>query len=467
MALMLALVEGSSLLAAVYAMLLVRVQPQILDWTDVAWLLAQAVALSFCCIVAFYYNDLYDLRIVRSFGEFASRLLQAFGVAFLLLAGFYSLFPETRLAQGPFVSSFLIIVGLLLPLRAVSYSIMRSRPFVDRVLILGTGSLARKLIEAIEGRPHCRFAIVGVVAEEAPGADDARLRYPVQGQLGSLERVIRGTRPDRIIVALAERRGRLPVQQLLDARMAGVVVEDGAEVYERLTGKLAIESLTPSSLIFSKDFKKSRLETAGGRALSVVVSAIGLIALAPLLLVIGVAIKLDSRGPVFFVQERVGRGGKPFKLIKFRTMHPAGEPGSAWVRDNEHRITRVGNWLRKFRFDELPQFVNILRGDLNLVGPRPHPVSNFDLFAREIPYYALRSIVLPGVTGWAQIRYGYANNLAEETEKMRYDLYFIKHLSLWLDLRILFDTVKIVLFGRGSTETDAYRALTPKGVAAR
>jgi len=169
--------------------------------------------------------------------------------------------------------------------------------------------------------------------------------------------------------------------------------------------------------------------------------------------ILALLIKLDSSGPVFFVQERVGMAAKRFKLIKFRTMHRADAPTSEWVCDNAERITRVGKWLRKFRLDELPQFFNIIRGDMNLVGPRPHPVSNFELFIANIPYYSLRSGVRPGITGWAQVRYRYANNLDEEIEKMRYDLYYIKHLSISFDLRILFDTVKTVLFGSQSVDS--------------
>ena len=335
---------------------------------------------------------------------------------------------------------------------------MRSRPFVDRVLILGTGALARQLIAEIEARPDCRFAIVGVVSDaQSPGPTMSS--HSIRGTLEHLDQLVNEVRPDRIVVALAERRGRLPVRQLLEARMQGIIVEDGVEAYERLTRKIPIESLTPSHLIFSNDFKKSRLQLASGRALSLMAATAGLVVGAPLLALIALAIKLDSRGPVLFVQERVGKHARTFKLIKFRTMHPTTHAASQWVRDNNHRVTRVGKCLRKFRFDELPQFINILRGDLNLVGPRPHPVSNFDLFLKEIPYYALRSVVRPGVTGWAQIRYGYANDLSEETEKMRYDLYFIKHLSLWLDLRILIDTVKTVLFARGSTSTTTFAVL--------
>ena len=180
-------------------------------------------------------------------------------------------------------------------------------------------------------------------------------------------------------------------------------------------------------------------------------AVVGLLALGVVIGLVALAIKADSRGPVFFVQERVGLHNVPFRLIKFRTMRPDDSDTSEWVADNGHRITRVGKVLRKFRLDELPQFLNVLRGDMNLVGPRPHPVSNFNLFMEQIPFYSLRSAVRPGVTGWAQVRYGYANNLKEETEKMRYDLYYVKHLSLWLDLRVLFDTIKVVLFGLGAT----------------
>jgi lipopolysaccharide/colanic/teichoic acid biosynthesis glycosyltransferase len=174
--------------------------------------------------------------------------------------------------------------------------------------------------------------------------------------------------------------------------------------------------------------------------------------LAPLLIAIGLLIKFDSRGPTFFVQERIGRNGIPFNLIKFRTMHPADNRPSEWVQDNEGRITRVGKWLRRFRLDELPQLINVLRGEMNLIGPRPHPTSNQRTFVERIAYYGLRSMVRPGVTGWAQIRYGYANNLEEETEKMRYDLYYIKNQTVWLDIRILVETMLTMLMGDAAGE---------------
>lgn len=345
-------------------------------------------------------------------------------------------------------------------LRGTLGTVMRNHSSVQRVLILGTNGLSQELIEAIDARPHCGYAIVGVV-DEGGAVEAPAFHHPLSGSLEDLHRILDELQPDRVIVALAERRQRLPVYQLVEVRARrGVVVEDAEDVYERLERKLAIESLRPSNVIFSKGFRPSGLALAVARGISLLVAAVGLIGFAPLLGLIALAIKIDSRGPVLFLHDRVGMGGRRFKLLKFRTMHPAVGPRSEWVRDNGDRITRVGRWLRKFRLDELPQFVNVLRGDMNLVGPRPHPASNFELFllvsrnapecGAQIPYYSLRWMVRPGITGWAQVRYHYANGLDQELEKLRYDLYYIKHFSLRLDLRILAETIKTVFLGRGS-----------------
>jgi exopolysaccharide biosynthesis polyprenyl glycosylphosphotransferase len=352
----------------------------------------------------------------------------------------YSLVPQAQLDGSPLMAGLLVIIGFLLGVR-LCHGVRLRRKVRERVLILGRGHLAGRVIEEIERRPRLGYAVVGVV-------DDAE----------NLGRVIDSIRPDRIVVALGDRRGRLPLYPLLESRARGVLVEDAVETYERLTGKLALEALRPSSLIFSRDFQMSRFHLALARVLSFLASVIGLIVLAPFFGLIALLIKLDSRGPVFFIQARVGLSGRSFKLIKFRTMDPASRPASEWERDNGFRITRVGKLLRRFRLDELPQLVNVLRGDMNLVGPRPHPVTNLELLilavrnlsevsGDAIPYYSLRCSVRPGITGWAQIRYGYANTLEEEIEKIRYDFYYLKHMSFWLDLRILFETVKIVFSG--------------------
>jgi exopolysaccharide biosynthesis polyprenyl glycosylphosphotransferase len=445
------LVEGATLFAAAAATVFVWGSPHLLDWIDAASFLGQAAAVSLCCIVAFYYNDLYDLRAVRSFSEFATRLIQGLGVALLLLAGFYTLFPGMRVGDGALLPSLLIIVGLLLPLRAVGYAAMRRRAFTDRVLILGTGPLARKLVEEIEARPHYRYEIVGM-ADDGQASTDQPIMYPLLGPLEHLDKIAAEMQADRIIVALADRRGRMPMQQLLEAEAAGILVEEGMATYEHFTKKLAIEALSPSFLVFSRGFRKSKRQLARRRLVSLVAAAAGLVVTAPLIALIALAITLDSRGPVFFIHDRAGYRGRSFRLVKFRTMHgrPAHNTDSVWHRDDEARITRVGRWLRKLRLDELPQLWNILKGDMDLVGPRPEIVENVKIMADVIPYYSLRHVVRPGLTGWAQVRYGYSLSLEQVTEKMRYDLFYIKHMSIWLDIRILVDTVKIALFGRGA-----------------
>jgi exopolysaccharide biosynthesis polyprenyl glycosylphosphotransferase len=383
---------------------------------------------------------------VRTFAQFASRLPRWLGIAFILLAALYIFLPQTR---SPLVSNLLIVVGLLLPVRAASSRVMRSGLLARRLLIVGTSPLACKLIAHIETHPDGQDTIVGVAADTM-AKDGLQLRHPVLGPLEHLDKIIADVRPDRIIVAPADGRGPLPVHHLLNAAAGGIVVEDGGEVWERLTGKVAVESLMPDSFTLGTDLGKARVTLVLARGMSLLGSVIGLVCLAPVIGLIALAIKLDSPGPIFLVQDRVGLRGKRFRLIKFRTMHPVDGETPLWFQDSQERITRVGMWLRKFRLDELPQFVNILRGDMNLVGPRPHRVPKFELFAKTTPYFSLRSLVRPGLTGWAQVRHGYASNLEEETEKTCYDLYYIKHMSLWFDLRILFATVKVVLSGRGS-----------------
>ena len=319
------------------------------------------------------------------------------------------------------------------------------------LLILGAGPIAERLIEEIESLDSLHFTVLGVVDTQPPDQYSA-LADRWLGTCDELDQIVARVRPSRIVVAIENRRDRLPLQALLDSRVSGIDVEDAIELYERITGKMAIEALRPSTLILSKGFRNHGAAEVVARLVSVLGAVVGLVICAPLLAVIALLVKIDSPGPVLFVQPRAGRHGCPFGLLKFRTMHPTMEAPSEWVMDNIHRITRVGRYLRRFRLDELPQLVNVVRGEMNLIGPRPHPVSNHATFMEHIAYYGLRSTVRPGVTGWAQVRYGYANNLEEETEKMRYDLYYIKNRSLWLDLRIMFATIGIVLFGQGAAQ---------------
>jgi len=318
----------------------------------------------------------------------------------------------------------------------------------ERVLLVGLSPLTARLVDEIQARPDLRWRLVGLVADLT--RDQIPPVGPWLGPLAALPAILDATRPTRVVIVPADRRKPIVEEPLIDARLRGVLVEDTMRTLERATGKLPIEQLTGRSLILSDGFQHSDLVPSGRtrfvtHGVSVVAALVGLVLLLPFLALVALAIKIDSRGPVLFRQDRLGVGGRPFPLFKFRTMHHSRQRRSEWVRDNGDRITRVGRWLRRFRIDELPQLVNVLRGEMNLVGPRPHPFTNGRLFMECIPHYRLRSVVRPGITGWAQIKYGYANGLEEETEKMRYDLFYIKHRSFLLDVKILIGTFWLVL----------------------
>ena len=343
----------------------------------------------------------------------------------------------------------------------------------ERIILLGTSALARALAAEYAHRGSAHRAMLGVISE-AQDAKPGGFGCPHLGTLVDLQRILAEQRPERIIVALEERHGHLSADLLLEIQAGlNLVVETGVEAYERLTGKLAIELLPASTVLFSSEFRPSRAALTIARVSSVLAACLGLAMSLPVIALIAALIRLESPGPVLFVQDRVGLGGRRFKLLKFRSMRETGDTHTEWAVDNADRITRVGRWIRKFRLDELPQFINVIRGDMNLVGPRPHPVSNRELFilvsrntpqcGEQIPYYSLRSCIRPGITGWAQVRYKYANGLDEEMEKLRYDLYYIKHYSPLLDLRILLETVKVVFFGHRGMAPQPARAQVDDG----
>jgi len=342
----------------------------------------------------------------------------------------------------------------------------RPRP---RLLVVGTGALARSVIDAVRADGDRRYEYVGACGDAPEGGLPSGI-VPLLGPVETLPRILEMHAIDTAVIALDEGEVPLPASGVLRAHLTGTRLERAADFYERLTGKIAIEALTPRDGIFATGFPDRRLGGTFARTTSALVAGLAIAAASPLMAVIAIAIVLDSPGPVFFVQERIGSHGRTFRLVKFRTMRDDAEAPSEWVEDNGHRITRLGYWLRRFRLDELPQLINILRGEMNLVGPRPHPAANYALLATvmrnvpetgvEIPFYTLRTLVRPGITGWAQVRHGYANGIVEEIEKLRYDLYYLKHRSLWLDLRILVETFRVV-FSAKSFETTASDAAVP------
>jgi sugar transferase (PEP-CTERM system associated) len=293
--------------------------------------------------------------------------------------------------------------------------------------------------------------VVGFLTGDPARVGERLLNPCIIGTYDEVCRLVKEHQVDQVIVALKERRG-FPVEELLACRMMGVRVVDGINFFERLTGKMMVESLKPSNLIFAGGFTETWMSLLAKRLLDMVAAATLLLVFGPLMLVAAVLVKLDSRGPVLFRQERVGERGHTFSICKFRSMNEnaEGQSGPVWASEDDPRITRVGRWLRKFRIDELPQLWNVLAGDMSLVGPRPERPYFVRKLAEHIPYYGQRGAVKPGITGWAQVRYAYGSSEEDALEKLKYDLYYVKNCTVWLDLLILFETVKIVLFGRGS-----------------
>jgi sugar transferase (PEP-CTERM system associated) len=423
---------------------------------DGSFKIAVATGVFVACMYCF---DLYDSCILRKRREVLIRWLQVLVSVYVLLALIQYLCPPLGLSPGTFQAGFVAVATLLVLWREL-FSLVNSVPrFTERAVIVGENALVESLIHECETRPELGLRIVG----RSLSADKLALWIDRTGgaSSGSLpdnefreeySRAVEHPGVDRIVIALGECRGKLPVELLLSLKSRGVRVQDSAELYEKITGKIPIESIRMSSLLFSPGCYASRVFLMYKRAASVVVSVLGLVISLPLIPFIVLAIKLTSPGPVFYRQRRVGRSGAVFECYKFRTMwaNAEADTGPTWAGDDDPRITAVGRFLRRIRADEIPQLWNVLKGDMSLVGPRPERPEFVAALSREIPYYQLRHAVRPGISGWAQIRYKYGSSVEDAREKLRYDLFYIKNMSAGLDLLILFHTVKVILWGRGA-----------------
>lgn len=320
-----------------------------------------------------------------------------------------------------------------------------------RVLILGIGQLAKDLCQVLLSRGTWFTEVVGFLAKDQAYVGESLVDLRVIGTFDQLFEVAERYRIDTIAVCLEDRRTVLPVQTLLDMKAMGLDIVDGHHLYEEESGRLSIDLLKPSTLIFSTGFRRRVVTMALKRSLDVVIAIVGLIALLPLMSVLGLLIRIDSPGPVFYRQMRVGLRGQPYMIWKLRSMSQDAEKhGARWASAMDPRVSRVGRSLRKWRLDEIPQLINVLKGEMSLVGPRPErPVFVQDL-RNVIPYYDLRHTVRPGITGWAQTQFRYGASAEDSHVKLQYDLYYVKNLSLMLDLRILAGTVQVVIFGEGA-----------------
>ena len=392
-----------------------------------------------------HWFDLYDTARLNTRGELYFRLLMVPGLLAFVMAGISYVRPDYLLGGGSSALGLVILTFALFGWR-LGYGWLVQLPIlVERVYVLGTGERAQRVVQGLRKDP----AIGVEVASWTGKLEGAVTRESVAAHLME---VAKKQRVHRVIVAMPDRRGTIPMQELLELRMQGVKIEEATSWLEKISGKIEVDNLYPSWLVFSEGFRRSVPFIVIRRVISITVSLIGLILAAPLVPLIILAIVVDSRGPVFYTQSRVGKGGRVFKVVKFRTMRQDAEAasGPTWAGDNDPRVTRVGKFLRSSRLDEIPQLWCVLKGDMAFVGPRPERPEFIEQLSKEIPYYGVRHMVRPGLTGWAQVKYKYGSTMEDSLEKLQYDLYYIKNASIGLDLLIMFLTVKTVLLRRGA-----------------
>ncbi len=392
-----------------------------------------------------YYFDLYEPQRISGGWEIYFRLLLVLSVLCFVLGVVIFFFPGIYI--GPHVLTIGIsALAVILVIWRQSYEwFIGLAAFRERVYVLGNGDRAKSVAELIRSRNDAGMEIV---------ESEGRGEYATEQERFAADlRAFSRPKPpiERVIVAMENRRGAMPVRELLDLRLRGVVIEDANFLTERLLGKLTLDGLNPSTLIFTHGFNVKASQQILRRLVSFSISLTGLVLCLPILPCLMIAVRLSSPGPIFFRQVRVGLRGKPFQVIKFRTMRQDAEKnGAQWAKKNDSRVTSLGRFMRKTRLDEIPQLWNVLKGDMGFVGPRPERPEFVDWLNSEIPFYELRHIIRPGLTGWAQVRYGYGATLEETKQKLEYDLYYVKHMSVGLDLLVIFETVKTILLRRGA-----------------
>jgi len=403
------------------------------------------------CWLALYFSDLYDFQVVRRRINLLVHVMRAIGASCLALALIYFLAPQSSLGRGIALMASPLILMILLGWRLSANATNLLARGDERVLVMGTGDAGVSLVRHILGHPEYNMKIVGFLDENGQDIGKSLVNPRIIGATSELEHVVAREKVDRVILSLKERRGGTPVRQLLNLKFAGVGVEDVHSCFERLSGRIALEHLSPSWLILSEGFKKSPLSLVVKRTVDILASSILLLLVSPLLPLIALAIYVESGGPVFFRQTRVGFKGHEFELLKFRSMvQDAEKDGPRWAIKRDSRITRVGHTLRKTRLDEIPQLINVFRGEMSLVGPRPERRVFCEVLEEKIPFFNFRHSVRPGLTGWAQVRFRYGASLDDAKGKLELDLFYLKNLSVLVDMAILFETVKVVLLRRGA-----------------
>ena len=412
--------------------------------------LGPAVWLAVLTVFVLHVADMYSVRLTMGRREVIARILLCQLGSAILIAAAGFVIPVLLLDRNTYI----IVVGggaLGLIVWRLAWLGPWSSFRAGRVtLVLGVGRIA-EAIAKLEGSSARPFRIAGFVDDDPDAAAKLPSGHRLLGGADELLRIVNEVRPDLIVVAQSDRRGAFPAAALLECRLQGISVEEWPAFYEKVTGKILVSDMRPSWLIFSDGFVKTRPAIIIKRAIDMILSLAGMVLASPLIALTALAVRLESTGPVLFRQTRVGQFGRSFAIFKFRSMRADAEglTGPVWAEKDDPRVTRIGRFLRRSRLDELPQLYNVLIGDMSFIGPRPERPEFIEELERRIPFYRARLSVKPGVTGWAQVRYTYGGSVEETLEKLQYDLYYVKNLSLFLDLLILISTVQVVIFGRG------------------
>jgi sugar transferase (PEP-CTERM system associated) len=431
-----------------------------LGWTSVGGHLADGGLLWRASLIgvvlqtSLHYCDLYDLRTLTDRRELVVGLVQALGGTSLVLAVLYYWLPTLIIGRGVFVIASVLVGALVAGWRLTfEWLSLRVGP-AERLLIVGTSpgavALARELFER---RHELGVELIGFVDPDPARVGTSVINPGIIGTIAEIPDIVRQRKVDRVVVSLVDSRGKLPMDGLLRMKLHdGVQFDHLASVYEEYTGKIAVENLRPSWLIFSSGFRKSRLVARAKRSCDIAVAALGLAAATPIMILVVAAIKATSPGPAIYSQRRVGKNGRVFTIHKFRSMYQDAEArtGAVWATADDPRVTPVGRFLRRTRLDEIPQLWNVLVGDMSLVGPRPERPEFVAELTAQIPFYGQRHVVRPGLTGWAQVRHSYGASVEDALQKLQYDLFYIKHLSIAFDLFVALETLKTVLVRRGS-----------------
>jgi sugar transferase (PEP-CTERM system associated) len=396
-------------------------------------------------LICSHWFDLYDSSRFEAKGEMYFRLFLVPGLLALLLAAVSWIDPNILPGNNASLIGLVLLTVGMVAWRA-AYGWLVQQPFMqEKVYVLGTGERAQRLVQGLRQRKELGVEVIGW-SGNVEGALTRESAAAHLMEMAGLQRV------HRVIVAMPDRRGTFPVEELLQLRLNGVRIEEATSWLEKISGRIEVDQLYPSWLIFAEGFRFSTSFNVMRRALSMLVSLILLLVVLPFLPLVMLAIKLDSRGPILYRQKRVGRAGHTFYCYKFRTMRQDAEAdtGPTWAGDDDPRITRFGKFLRSSRIDEIPQLWCVFKGDMGFVGPRPERPEFVEWLTKDIPYYGVRHAVRPGITGWAQVRYKYGNTVEDAKQKLQYDLFYIKNASLGLDILIMFQTIKTVLLGRGA-----------------